>query len=105
MALAAACVAARLDVTTVTVDHGLQDGSASVAARTAALCTDLGAHACTVPVTVEGSGRPPPARPGTPRWVRSRQDVPSWSPTPPTTMPKACCCPWPEGPVLAVSPD
>ena len=59
MALAAACVAARLDVTTVTVDHGLQDGSASVAARTAALCTDLGAHACTVPVTVEGSGEAP----------------------------------------------
>lgn len=59
VALAAACVAAGLDVTTVTVDHGLQDGSASVAARTAALCTDLGAHACTVPVTVEGSGEAP----------------------------------------------
>ena len=59
MALAAACVAARLDVTTVTVDHGLQDGSATVAARTASLCTGLGAHARTVSVTVEGSGEGP----------------------------------------------
>ena len=59
LALAAACVAAGLDVTTVTVDHGLQDDSDSVAARTAAVCSELGTHARTVSVTVEGRGEGP----------------------------------------------
>jgi tRNA(Ile)-lysidine synthase len=56
LALAAACVHAGLAVTTVTVDHGLQDGSAEVAARAARICTDLGATAEVATVTVSGSG-------------------------------------------------
>jgi tRNA(Ile)-lysidine synthase len=56
LALAAACVHAGLDVTTVTVDHGLQDGSAQVARDAARACTALGATARTVRVQVTGAG-------------------------------------------------
>lgn len=56
LALAAACVHAGLDVTTVTVDHGLQDGSAQVARDAARTCRVLGAMARTVRVQVAGSG-------------------------------------------------
>ncbi|MEY8565828.1 tRNA lysidine(34) synthetase TilS [Corynebacteriaceae bacterium 7-707] len=56
LALAAACVHAGLDVTTVTVDHGLQDGSAQVAQDAAHACDALGASARTVRVRVTGGG-------------------------------------------------
>ncbi|MGP5929803.1 tRNA lysidine(34) synthetase TilS [Corynebacterium glyciniphilum] len=56
LALVAACVHAGLDVTTVTVDHGLQDGSAQVARDAARTCRVLGATARTVRVQVAGSG-------------------------------------------------
>lgn len=56
LALAAACVHAGLAVTTVTVDHGLQDGSAQVADDAARTCTELGATARTVRVQVTGAG-------------------------------------------------
>ena len=56
LALAAACVHAGLDVTTVTVDHGLQDGSAQVAQDAARACDALGASARTVRVRVTGGG-------------------------------------------------
>ncbi|WP_420098183.1 tRNA lysidine(34) synthetase TilS [Corynebacterium sp.] len=56
LALAAACVHAGLDVTTVTVDHGLQDASAQVARDAARSCRGLGATARTVRVTVAGAG-------------------------------------------------
>lgn len=59
LALAAACVHAGLDVTTVTVDHRLQDGSAQVAENAAAQCRALGATARTVTVTVDGAGEGP----------------------------------------------
>lgn len=56
LALAAACVHAGLSVTTVTVDHQLQDGSDRVASRTADICRDLGAETQVVRVSVQGSG-------------------------------------------------
>lgn len=56
VALAAACVHAGLQVTTVTVDHGLQDASAQVAEDAARTCTALGATAATVRVQVTGAG-------------------------------------------------
>ncbi len=59
LALAAACVHAGLTVTTVTVDHRLQDGSDRVAARAAAQCRDLGAVAKVVAVDVAGAGEGP----------------------------------------------
>lgn len=59
LALAAACVHAGLVVTTVTVDHRLQDGSDRVAARAAQQCRDLGATATVVPVDVDGPGEGP----------------------------------------------
>lgn len=59
LALAAACVHAGLQVTTVTVDHRLQEGSARVAETAAAQCRALGARAQTVTVTVGGTGEGP----------------------------------------------
>jgi tRNA(Ile)-lysidine synthase len=59
LALAAACVHAGLAVTTVTVDHGLQDGSDRVAAGAAAICRGLGAEARVVTVRVRGRGEAP----------------------------------------------
>jgi tRNA(Ile)-lysidine synthase len=59
LALAAACVHAGLAVTTVTVDHRLQDGSDRVAARAAHQCRDLGATATVVTVDVAGPGEGP----------------------------------------------
>lgn len=59
MAMAAACVHAGLDVTTVTVDHRLQPGSDKVARDAAARCRELGAKAEVVTVTVAGAGEGP----------------------------------------------
>lgn len=56
VALAAACVHAGLQVTTVTVDHGLQDASAQVAEDAARACAGVGARAATVRVQVTGTG-------------------------------------------------
>ncbi|MGO3362841.1 MAG: tRNA lysidine(34) synthetase TilS [Corynebacterium sp.] len=56
LALAAACVHAGLEVTTVTVDHGLQDGSADVAATAADICRQLGADSVIATVNVAGRG-------------------------------------------------
>lgn len=59
LALAAACVHAGLTVATVTVDHGLQDGSDRVASDAAATCRGLGVTAHTVRVAVAGRGEGP----------------------------------------------
>ncbi|WP_040430071.1 tRNA lysidine(34) synthetase TilS [Corynebacterium nuruki] len=59
LALTAAAVHAGLVVTTVTVDHGLQDGSDRVAAEAAATCRGLGAQAQITAVTVRGTGEAP----------------------------------------------
>lgn len=59
LALLAATVAVRDGpVHAVVVDHGLQDGSAERAARTAELAEELGAHAAVHTVRVEGRGGP-----------------------------------------------
>ncbi|MYM20403.1 hypothetical protein GSY69_10630, partial [Brevibacterium sp. 5221] len=84
MALAAACAhvgrASGHAFTAVTVDHGLQEGSAAIAARAVAAVQALGLPARTVRVDVartggpEAAGRaaappgpPPPPPPGGPR--------------------------------------
>lgn len=59
LALAAVCVRAGLQVTTVTVDHRLQSGSDEVAARAAQQCRELGAEAVVLTVTVGGKGEGP----------------------------------------------
>lgn len=59
LALAAACVHAGLAVTTVTVDHGLQEGSADIAAQAADQCRELGAEAIVVQVQVDAAGEGP----------------------------------------------
>lgn len=58
--LALAAVTARLRPGTraVVVDHGLQEDSATVAARAAATCTDLGLRAEVRTVVVDGPGGP-----------------------------------------------
>jgi tRNA(Ile)-lysidine synthase len=65
LALAAATsfVAPRLGLvaSAVVVDHGLQPGSARVAARAAAACEDLGVPAEVVAVAVDGAGSGPEA--------------------------------------------
>ncbi|MBB3115462.1 tRNA lysidine(34) synthetase TilS [Corynebacterium bovis] len=59
LALVAAACAEGFGVRAVVVDHGLQPGSAAVAARAAATCRDLGAEAEVVAVTVDGPGEGP----------------------------------------------
>ncbi|TWS22555.1 tRNA lysidine(34) synthetase TilS [Tsukamurella sputi] len=59
LALLTGALAAGLDTVALVVDHGLQDGSAEVAERAAALARDVGArHAAVLPVTVDGDGGP-----------------------------------------------
>ena len=48
----------RMPVTSVTVDHGLQDASAEVAARAARIAAGLGIEALVVRVDVDGDGGP-----------------------------------------------
>ncbi|WP_439029990.1 tRNA lysidine(34) synthetase TilS [Gordonia terrae] len=56
LALTAAALGAGLDVTALVVDHGLQPGSAEVAAGAADLARDLGADARVLPVQVGTHG-------------------------------------------------
>ncbi len=56
LALAACAVRAGLDVTALVVDHGLQRGSAAVAARAADAARRLGAQARVLPVEVGSRG-------------------------------------------------
>ncbi len=91
----------------VTVDHGLQAGSAQRAAEVAAVLRGLGldpVHA--VPVTVPRPPRPaarrrPPGPPATPPWTRpppAPGRPPSCSATPWTTRPRPSCSGWPAAP-------
>jgi len=59
LALAAALAHVRPGSGAVVVDHGLQDGSAAVAARAAGQCAGLGLSARVVAVRVDGSGEGP----------------------------------------------
>ena len=59
LALAAGLAAVRPGSAAVVVDHGLQPGSAQVAARAAAGCEGLGLAARVVPVAVSGRGEGP----------------------------------------------
>ncbi|GAA1086648.1 tRNA lysidine(34) synthetase TilS [Tsukamurella spumae] len=59
LALLTGVLAEGLDVVALVVDHGLQDGSAEVAGRTATLARELGARGAEVlTVTVDGAGGP-----------------------------------------------
>ena len=59
LALAAGLAAVRPGSGAVVVDHGLQDGSAAVAARAAGQCAGLGLAARVVVVQVDGRGEGP----------------------------------------------
>ncbi len=58
LALTAAAVRAGLDVTALVVDHGLQEGSAEIAAAAAECARGLGARARVLTVEVDGPGGP-----------------------------------------------
>ena len=96
----------------VTVDHGLQPGSAERAAEVSALLGGLGldpVRAVTVRVAAPGSGggpRPRPGRPGTPRCrtpPRNAGPPRSCSVTPWTTRPRPSCSGSRADPAAAVA--
>ncbi len=121
LALAAALAHERPGAAALVVDHGLQPGSAEVAARAAEQCAGLGLRAQVLTAQVaEGRRRPdaddlprggdggPEARARTARYAALRSGVPatpsSCSGTRRTTRPRRCCWAWPAAPARGAWP-
>ena len=96
----------------VTVDHGLQEGSAERAERVVGQMAALGVDetvSARVNVEAPGLGPEAAARAGAVRRARARSASastprPCCSGTPATTRPRPCCSAWPAAPAAARSP-